>query len=250
MDGNAKAVTQVDTHFKNKYDSCAVFINLKKAFDSVSHTAIQQALILIGAPEHFIKYIMYVYKTARTNRFFAGQSSEPDHPQPGVRQGDPLSSTLLLPILDFVLRELPDTYGALLNEDGRRISYNVYADDLLHLARDSSCLQTLLNLLHTLLPPTSLAVNTAKYLVFSWIADKKHKKVLLDEQCIFTLGSLYLRALKFRDSFHYFGVEFMPDRHSCSMPNVSDDLETLKAAPLKPFLKNLSSAIVLPSSNP
>lgn len=180
---------------------------------------------------------MYVYKSARTNLYFAGESSEPVHPKQGVRQGDPLSSTLFLLVLDFVLRQLPDTYGALLSEAGPRISYIAYADDLLLLARDSNCLQTLLNMLHTLLPPKGLAVNTTKSLVFSWVADKKHKKVLLDEKCIFTIGNQPLRALKFKDTSKYLGVMFTPDGRSSTMPNVSADLETLKNAPLKPQQK-------------
>lgn len=69
-----------------------------------------------------------------------GNVSHPVHPKRGVRQNDPLSSTLFLIVLDFVLRSLKVRLGVLVR-DSIRLSYIVYADDILLLARDPNCLQ-------------------------------------------------------------------------------------------------------------
>lgn len=162
MDGIARAVEELESVFhtaKTKYNPfSAVFIDFRKAFDSVAFEAIFEALRRLGVPEHFVSYIIFLYSNARTFLVLNGNVSQPIHPTRGVRQGDPLSSTLFLIVLDFVLRSLPVHLDALVR-GSFRLSYVAYTGDILLLARDSNCLQKLLNILQMLLLPTGLSIN-------------------------------------------------------------------------------------------
>lgn len=126
MDGIANAVSQLDSvfaYFKTNFSSCAsAFIDLKKAFHSVNHSAIYNALTIIGVPLQFVSYIKYVYQHARTFLCFNKQKSEAVLPARGVRQGDPLFSTIFLIVLDFVLREISIQLGAHISNNNK-ISY-------------------------------------------------------------------------------------------------------------------------------
>lgn len=95
MDGIARAIEELESvhkHFKEHNNPLsAAFIDLRKAFDSVSFKAIYDALQRLGVPNHFINYVKFIYSNASTFLVFDGNVSQPIHPTRGVRQGDPLS---------------------------------------------------------------------------------------------------------------------------------------------------------------
>lgn len=144
MDGISRAVEELESIFsisKTKYHPLsAAFNDVRKAFDSVAFSAIFDALRRLSVPDHFINYIIFIYSHARTFLVLNGNVSHPVHPQRGARQNGPLSSTLFLIVLDFVLRSLKVRLDVLVR-DSIRLSYIVYADDILLLARDPNCLQ-------------------------------------------------------------------------------------------------------------
>lgn len=147
MDGIGRAIDELETvpnNFKNLYNPCsAAFIDLRKAFDSINFESVYATLQRLGVPLLFINYIQFIYSNARNFLSFDGQISCSVSPGRGVRQGDPLSWTLFLIVLDFILRALPDRLGAILGESVR-ISHVAYADDILILTRNANCLQELL----------------------------------------------------------------------------------------------------------
>lgn len=55
----------------------------------------------------------------------------------------PTFATVILILLDFVLRQLPSDLGALIDNNSH-ICYVAFADDILFLARDARSLQLLL----------------------------------------------------------------------------------------------------------
>lgn len=181
MDGISIAIQKIDAVFhtvKKKFNSCSAAISdLKKAFDILAFPAIFSALTKLKIPIQFINYIRFLYCHAQTHLHFRGHISKPVTPRRGVRQGDPLSSTLFLIVLDFVLRALPDRLGAARGES-LRTSHLFYADDILLLARDAAWMQQLLLLLSQFLLCTGLETNTDKTAAFTWLSNKKAKKVL------------------------------------------------------------------------
>lgn len=166
---------------------------------------------------------------------FGGYTSSPISPKRGVRQGDPLFSTLFLIVMDFVLRALPDRLGAARGESPR-LSYIAYADDILLSARGAACLHELLTILFKVLLSTGLEINMDKSVTFSWKANKKSQKVLYDKYQKFVRGRP-LRTLAYSEHFLYLGVSFSVNGRIFRSPAIDEDLMTLKKAYLKPQQK-------------
>lgn len=64
-------------------------LDLEKAFDSVSHSAIHKCLETLNLPVGYINYLKFVYKYSKTQLSFRRQKIDFIHPVKGVRQGDP-----------------------------------------------------------------------------------------------------------------------------------------------------------------
>ena len=69
------------------------FLDVSKAFDSVSHATLLLAAERMGAPGPFISYLRTLYSEASTVLHVDGRFSDPLRQNRGVRQGDPCSLT-------------------------------------------------------------------------------------------------------------------------------------------------------------
>ena len=239
IDGTASGITLLDKLFsvsKNKLvPFSAAFIDLKKAFDSVSHSAIFSALLKLGIPTDFVGYLKYIYAHARTFLVFKSFIHGPVYPTRGVRQGDPLSPTLFLLVFDFVLRQLKSSLGINLVE--LRLHFIAYADDLMLVARDSKSLQALLAQLADALKPTGLEINIDKSVTLVWMKDAKRKRLLYDANKTFSIENRPLRCLQFTEAFNYLGATFTPNGRSPANLKIEDQLQRLLKSPLKPQQK-------------
>lgn len=79
------------------------FIDIKKAFDSVSHDSITWALLNKGLPSKLVQYIKYIYENSEICIEVDGEQSETIKPGRSVRQGDPLSSIIFNIVMDEIL---------------------------------------------------------------------------------------------------------------------------------------------------
>ena len=89
------------------------FIDVKKAFDSVSHKAIAEAALDAGMDPKVLRYVMRGYHRQGT-RLEVNGTSRVVKPKRGVRQRDPLSHLLFNLVVNRVLKTLPDTSGRLM----------------------------------------------------------------------------------------------------------------------------------------
>ena len=105
-----------------------VSLDVRKAFDSVSHASLRSVLVARGLPAQLIEYLVYVYANSTTRFQSKGEFSRPVSLRRGVRQGDPLSPLLFNFMVDEVLAAVPEGVGFHL--DGRRISCLAFADDV------------------------------------------------------------------------------------------------------------------------
>ena len=71
-----------------------MFIYVKKAFDSINHGAIIQALRSSGVPEILVGYIEDLYLSSTTRIIAGSEVSSPVLVARGVKQGDPMSPFL------------------------------------------------------------------------------------------------------------------------------------------------------------
>lgn len=110
------------------------FLDISKAFDTISHTAILNAAKKAGTPQPLLNYLSHLYSTSKlyidTTTILCGR---------GVKQGDPLSPILfILAMNEVVMQALPEK-GIKLR--GEHIDALAYADDLILFAENGDDLQ-------------------------------------------------------------------------------------------------------------
>ena len=143
-----------------KLYSC--FIDFRKAFDSIWHSALFLKLQKLGIGGPFYNIIKDMYKTV-TARVRCGQTlSEKFRIQKGVKQGDILSPLLFNIFLNDLIPLLNDpenTPPTLLTKD---VGCLLYADDLVILSTSKEGLQRSLDKLNQYCPTWKLDINVAK----------------------------------------------------------------------------------------
>ena len=109
------------------------FLDIRKAFDSVSHKSVQVALTAKGVTVKLRRYIKCAYQEATTVLEFCGDKSGVIKLGTGIRQGNPLSPILFKLLLDLVLSSLPEELG--FEVEGERTNYRSYAPDMVLVTR-------------------------------------------------------------------------------------------------------------------
>ena len=109
---------------------CVTFIDVAKAFDSVSHDSMVAAVRRVGMPETVLEYLSSLYQGS-TTRLKVGQSLSGEIVVGrGVRQGGPLSPPPMFHyVMDWVLSDLDPQLGVQL-EDNLRLNHLPFADDV------------------------------------------------------------------------------------------------------------------------
>lgn len=209
-------------------------LDVSKAFDSVSHDAIEAALTNIGVPAPMVRYLARVYQGSLTYLEGDGWTSAPIHPQRGVRQGDPLSPIIFNIVMNQLLRGIPDDIGVRIG--GTLVNAVAFADDLLLFASTPAGLQHLINDTAKYLQSCGMTINSAKSLTLSIISSPHLKKTAVDAEALFTCDGQRLQPLKRSDEWKYLGVYFTPEGRSRCRPvtMIRPLLEALTRAPLKP----------------
>ncbi|GFO06671.1 endonuclease-reverse transcriptase [Plakobranchus ocellatus] len=107
---------------------CLGFIDYEKAFDSVEHKTIVQALGKVNINENYITMIENIYKGTTARIHIDNQISEAFEIQREVRQGDPISPKLLITVIEQIFKEADLNYG--INIDGEYLRDLRFADDV------------------------------------------------------------------------------------------------------------------------
>lgn len=136
------------------------FVDYNKAFDSLKHNMIWEALKNQGISTKYIHIISNIYKnmTARIKTEMKGEKFDI---KKGVRQGDPLSPKLFSATLEQVFRSLEWTgYGIKIN--GALFNHLRFADDLIIFADNPNHLKTMLEQLAEESQKAGLQMNALK----------------------------------------------------------------------------------------
>ena len=83
----------------------AIFIDFKKAFDSVTWTSILSILLAYGIPPLLVNAVLALYKGAKAQVFTSDGTSDPFSLTTGVLQGDTLAPYLFVIVVDYVMRK-------------------------------------------------------------------------------------------------------------------------------------------------
>lgn len=138
------------------------FVDFNKAFDSLEHSSIWEALEEAGVEKDYIDVIKELYKdnTARIKLERKGKSFNIKR---GVRQGDPLSPDLFNCVLENKMKKLQweeKKFGIRIN--GKYLSNLRFADDVIIIAKSSEELTQQIKELTTECSQAGLSINKTK----------------------------------------------------------------------------------------
>jgi len=154
-----------------KQDLHAVFVDYKKAFDSVNHLLLIRKLIALGVPSNVVTLVEDLYYNANGRLFWKSLLTDSFVTPVGVRQGCPLSPTLFNLYTECLMREWyaqtahitpPNVNGIVMKEAS-------YADDLVMLALNADDAESMLDVLGNISERYGLHIHPRKteYMVFS-----------------------------------------------------------------------------------
>ena len=104
------------------------FIDYEKAFDSVEHFSIFEALRKINVNETYVKILENIYEGATARVHLDNHISEPFVIERGVRQGDPISPKLFTATIEEIFKKADLEKG--IDIDGERLQNLRFADDV------------------------------------------------------------------------------------------------------------------------
>lgn len=137
------------------------FVDYTKAFDSVEHSSVLQALEKQGIESKYIRILdnLYIQSKAKVKTEREGQIFRLGR---GVKQGDPISPKLFTSVLEEVFRKLKwdNKHGIIIN--GRRLTNLRFADDVTLFARSPNELQQMITELNDRSNQVGLAINYNK----------------------------------------------------------------------------------------
>lgn len=145
---------------------CLAFIDFKKAFDTVEHQAVLNALNTFGIPNQYVE----VFRQCNTDCFTDIKLlREPVRIeiQRGVRQGEVSSPNLFSAALEVVMRDLDLPCGIYVN--GERLQYLLFADDIVLISHEPQTLEQSLSALCAACRKIGLEIHSGKT---KWMRNK------------------------------------------------------------------------------
>jgi len=226
-------------------------VDYVKAFDSVEHRSLWDALSEQGVPPGYVELLKKLYSDQK-GMVVTDQWSKYFDISRGTKQGDPLSSLLFNSLLEHILRKLKPTWSA------RRVGIEMslgtetyltnlrFADDILLLAHSKKQITDMLQDLQDEAAKHGLQIHPDKTKVIASDKRRATQEITLKDGSVAILGSgeavKYLgRQLAVTDMH---GVEF---KHRISRAwasfNVHKDELLNKRYPLKQRLKLFNSTV-------
>jgi hypothetical protein len=135
-----------------------IFVDYSQAFDSVSRNKIIECLTKYDVPKKLIRLIGLTSTNSTAKVKTSNQLGEEFRIVSGVKQGDPLSATLLSIVIDNVIKQL-DLKG---NISTRIKQRSAYADNILITTRTSHSLVDTFQKLKEISAQVGLNINEQK----------------------------------------------------------------------------------------
>lgn len=189
---------------KEKAQLYLTFLDLEKAYDSVSHAKLWQKLEDVPLDKGFIELLKALYADCTAIYDLHGHKSQKVNLKVGLKQGCPLSPTLFNLFINNLLRTLNDKRPGLrlstITTDNRevytKISCLAFADDIVLLAESATDLQDLLEICSQGATEDHLKFNTEKTQWMSLSTDS--------EEATFTLQGKHIKKTA---TYRYLGIE-------------------------------------------
>ncbi|GBP27481.1 Retrovirus-related Pol polyprotein from type-1 retrotransposable element R2 [Eumeta japonica] len=169
----------------------AAFIDYSKAFDTISHDSIWEALELFEVDYNYIKVLKNIYKKS-VSRVKLEKRGDGIKIEGGVRQGDPLSPKLFILILENVFIKFNWCQKGI-RINGRYLNHLRFADDVVILTETPKDLGHMIHFLNIESSKMVLEMNTSK----TKIMCNSHKKSM----------SLNGTTVEYVDSYTHLGKQ-------------------------------------------
>ena len=207
-------------------DFAVASVDLSKAFDSVSHTAVRTTLKEMCIPE----YLRRACLDTLDDNILKFNSKVKVLGKRGVPQGLPLSGYLFIATIDRVVKKL-DELLPYTTDSGREFGALCLVDDLLLFSESEAQLGEKLRVLKDLLKSGGWRLNSAKSYAYAHRAKGKCLKV--SEGCIPIGEGESIRLIPAREKFRYLGI-------AISGANALRDNSAPIIATLKEVLKKIT----------
>ena len=209
------------------------FLDVSKAFDSVSHESIFLAAASAGIPDPLVRYIRSVYTGSQTQLRVNGTLSQAISVNRGVRQGDPLSPVLFNSVIDLALRHIDQGIGVSVGQE--KLSCLAFADDLVLLASTPKGLQTQFNSIELDLGKCGLELNVEKSATIRLDVHGKRQKWVYNPSAFLRGKGGLVRAMSITEGYKYLGNSVSAgDTMGSTVRDLQRGVEELTRAPLKP----------------
>ena len=159
---------------------CIGFIDYEKAFDTVEHFAIFEALRKTNVNETYINILQNIYNQATARVHLDKLVSTEFQIHRGVRQGDPLSPKLFTAVMEEVFKKAEISGGV--NVDGENLSNLRFADDVALLNETSKQMEKHMNNLNSESMKVGLKIHKGKTTYMTNYAD--NEDILIGQQKI------------------------------------------------------------------
>ncbi|RLJ22878.1 hypothetical protein DJ031_00040 [bacterium endosymbiont of Escarpia laminata] len=235
LSDNTHILRNVISNRQTRCQATAVaFLDVSKAFDSVSHDSILLAATSAGIPRPLVGYIRSLYQRPTTRLRVNGELSQEISVNRGVRQGDPLSPVLFNAVIDLALRHLDPSIGVPVGNEV--LSCLAFADDLVLLAKTPRGLQSQYSKVEKALGLSGLALNAQKSATIRIDVLGKSKQWSCNPtDFLVSRGGDLIKALSISEGYRYLGNLVGAGRlASTTLESVKKGVEELSRAPLKP----------------
>ncbi|CAK9834605.1 Retrovirus-related Pol polyprotein from type-2 retrotransposable element R2DM [Anthophora retusa] len=230
---------------KLKEGGVITVVDISKAFDTIPHDSLGDALEVKGAPIAVSRYIMKMYNGCRTVIQCKSNEKIDMGILRGVKQGDPLSPLLFNLVLDPIIARIDETTEGVKLGDSK-VSILAFADDLALLAKDKKEAQTQVTAIHEYLTKLGMKVSIDKCLSFQ-VIHKNKTWHLVDPKI--RMGRVAVPYADPETAFKYLGINMNPWK---GMQQTSSDeivmaAKQIKKMKLKPHQKvNMIRTYLLP----
>jgi exonuclease III len=178
-------ILSVDELLRSRQQSILAFLDIEKAFDSISHDSLNYILYKVGLPPNLRGLIKSLLRDSSVRISIGGCLTEDIPVSKGVKQGDPLSPTLFVIAMELLNRALKQTLQGR-NFNGLKITSLMFADDTVIIAASEQDLRAALNILNTFKCATNLRINIQKCEIIeiqTKITDPPFRVIQQGEKC-------------------------------------------------------------------
>ena len=222
---------------KTKGQLSVAFLDLAKAFDTVSHDLVQKGLERFNVPTKMLNIVQDMYTNVSTSFTLKTGTTNNINIKSGVKQGDPLSPILFDIAMDPLFCLLKSE-GVPWNIGATEVVAMGYADDTAVLSKTPAGMRKNLELVQTFCTNVGLRLNVKKSFVFHIKATGKTFTVNNIEP--FIINGEKIPWINPDESTKYLGKQFGPWQ-GMKIPELQEQLKTwatrIRTALLKPEQK-------------